>query len=52
VPTAEKYREWAAACLRLAQTAKDDESRSLYLKMAEAWRALAEKNEARGGPKN
>lgn len=47
VSTADKHREWAAACLRLAQNATDDESRSLYLMMAEAWRALAEKSESR-----
>ena len=43
---AEEHRERAADCLRLAQEASDDQSRSLYLVMAEAWHALAEKEEA------
>lgn len=52
VTTAETHRENAAACLQLAQNAPDDSSRALYLMMAEAWRALAEKEDSRGtGPK-
>ena len=43
---AEDHRELAAACLRLAQETSDDHSRSLYLMMADAWHALAEKEEA------
>jgi hypothetical protein len=46
VTKADEHRERAAACLRLAQEASDDKSRSLYLMMAEAWHALAEKAEA------
>lgn len=46
VPKADEHRDRAAACLRLAQEASDDQSRSLYLLMAEAWHALAEKVEA------
>jgi hypothetical protein len=42
------HRQNAAACLRLAQNAPDDASRALYLMMAEAWRALAEKEDSRG----
>jgi hypothetical protein len=46
VTKAEEHRDRAAACLRLAQEASDDQSRSLFLLMAEAWHALAEKAEA------
>ena len=38
-------RERAAECLRHAQTASDQESRALYVLIAQAWRALAEKAE-------
>jgi hypothetical protein len=48
VTTAETHRENAAACLQLAQNAPDDASRALYLMMAEAWRALAEKEDSGG----
>jgi hypothetical protein len=51
VATSDEHRELAAACLRLAQEASDEHSRSLYLKMAEAWHALAEREEARNEPK-
>jgi hypothetical protein len=43
----DKHREYAASCLRLAQNAPDEQSRSLYLMMAEARRALAEKAKTR-----
>jgi hypothetical protein len=46
VSTADQHRKWAATCLELAQKATDDKARSLYLLMAEAWHALAEKAEA------
>jgi hypothetical protein len=48
VTTAERHRENAAACLQLAQNAPDGASRALYLMMAEAWPALAEKEDSRG----
>jgi hypothetical protein len=47
IMVSDKHREYAASCLRLAQNAPDEESRSLYLMMAEAWRALAERAETR-----
>jgi hypothetical protein len=43
-PTHE-LRERAAECLRHAQTAADQEARTLYVLMAQAWRSLAEKAE-------
>jgi hypothetical protein len=46
VTKADEHRERAVACLRFAQEAPDDNSRYLYLMMAEAWHALAEKAEA------
>jgi hypothetical protein len=50
VATAEEHRERAAVCLRFAQEASDEHTRSLYLTMAEAWHALAEKLETRDNP--
>ncbi len=41
--TAEQYREYAAECLRLAQSAATDEDRARLLSMAQQWRELAEK---------
>jgi len=41
VTKADEHRERAATCLQLAQEASDDQTRSLYLMMAEAWRELA-----------
>jgi len=45
VTKADEHRERAATCLQLAQEASDDQTRSLYLMMAEAWRELAHKAE-------
>jgi hypothetical protein len=50
VAKADEHRERAAACLRLAQEASDDQTRSLYLMMAEAWRTLAYKAETYEAP--
>jgi hypothetical protein len=51
VTSADVYRERAATCLQLAQEASDDDTRSLYLTMAEAWDEFAEKTEARDNQK-
>jgi hypothetical protein len=40
---ADEYRGYAAECLRLAQEAKTDEDRARLLRMAQAWRDLAER---------
>ena len=37
------YREYAAECLRLAQSATNGEDRARLLSMAQAWRELADK---------
>jgi hypothetical protein len=44
---AERYRRYALRCLRLAQVTSHDGDRALLLQMAEAWRHLAERAEAR-----
>ena len=46
----DEHRERAAACLQLAQEASDDQTRSLYLMMAEAWHELASKAETYDAP--
>ncbi len=42
----EVYRRRAAECVRLAQLTRDNESKALLLKMAEAWLRLADSAEA------
>src|SRR5919198_1524361 len=44
MPPTDKYREQADACVRLAETAPEEE-RLVLLKMAQAWRRLAESAE-------
>jgi hypothetical protein len=41
----ERYRRYAAECLRIAQQAMDENQKALLLQMAEHWRRLAEKAE-------
>ena len=38
----ERYRGYAAECLRLAQLTGDSSGKARLLQMAEAWRKLAE----------
>jgi hypothetical protein len=40
---ADQYREYAAACVRLARRTKDDNEKALLLQMAESWRRLADR---------
>ena len=40
---AERYRELASQCVRLAQETNDSGAKSLLLEMAEAWRRLADR---------
>lgn len=47
----ERYREYAAECLRLAQQTADTGQRARLLEMADAWQRLAEAAEKRGIPK-
>jgi len=42
----DNYRRFAAECLKLARSADDETRRSLFLQMAQAWLALAQKEEA------
>jgi hypothetical protein len=42
----EEYRRFAAECLKMAQTAEDEQRRSILLQMAQGWLALAQKDEA------
>jgi hypothetical protein len=43
----DRYRNYAAECLRVAQATTDAGSRARLLEMAEAWRKLAENAEAK-----
>jgi len=43
----ERYRCYAADCLKMAQSASDDGDKAQLLQMAETWRQLAELAEAR-----
>lgn len=45
--SADKCRQLAADCLRLAQDANDPSEKALLVEMAERWRLLAEQFEAR-----
>jgi hypothetical protein len=38
----ERYKEYAAECLRIAQQSNDSAQRARLLEMAEAWQRLAE----------
>jgi len=43
----ERYRCYAADCLKMAQSAANDADKALLLQMAETWRQLAERAEAK-----
>jgi hypothetical protein len=45
--SADRCRQLAADCLRLAQVTTDPSEKALLLEMAERWRTLAEQFEAR-----
>jgi hypothetical protein len=42
-----EYRQFAAECLKMAQTAEEEQNRAIFLQMARVWFALAEREEAR-----
>jgi hypothetical protein len=42
------FREFAAECMELAQTASSPEKRGLYLKMASVWHQMAQRWEKKG----
>jgi hypothetical protein len=43
----ERYRRYAADCLKMAQSASNDGDKARLLQMAEAWRHLAQLAEVR-----
>jgi hypothetical protein len=43
----ERYRRYAADCLKLGRSAANDADRALLLQMAETWRQLAQRAEAK-----
>jgi hypothetical protein len=40
--SAERYKEYAAECLRIAQQTSDETRKARLLEMAEAWQRLSE----------
>ena len=44
----DRYKEYAAECLRIAQQTTDNARRARLLEMAEAWQRLAEAAAKRG----
>ena len=47
----ERYRDYAAQCLRVAQATSDSNAKARLLEMADAWRKLAEEAE-QAAPQN
>ena len=52
----DQFCRFAAECLKLARTAKDETNRAVFLQMARVWVALAQKEETspdrNGGDEN
>jgi hypothetical protein len=48
----ERYRRYAADCLKMAQSAADDGDKAQLLQIAETWRQLAELAEARASARD
>jgi hypothetical protein len=46
----DRYKDYAAECLRLAQQTTDTAQRACLLEMADAWQRLAEQAAKRGSP--
>jgi len=44
------FREFAAECMELAQTATSHERRALYMKMASVWHQMAQRWEKKSQP--
>ena len=42
----DEYRRFAAESLEIAQAAEDEQQRAIFLQMAHAWLALAQRDEA------
>jgi hypothetical protein len=49
---AERYRGYAAECVRLAQHSPNPADKALLVEMAESWIRMAERAEARADPKD
>jgi hypothetical protein len=45
VSRSDEYRRFAAECLEIAKAAEDEQQRAIFLQMARAWLALAQKDE-------
>jgi hypothetical protein len=45
--SADEYRRYAAECVRASQSATNQNSRALFLEMAQKWAELADETEAR-----
>ena len=45
VSKSDEYRRFAAECLKMARTAEDEQNRAIFLQMAQALFALAQKSE-------
>ena len=43
-PSSERYRQYAAECLRIAQETHDQAKKVQLIEMAEAWKHLAEES--------
>ena len=44
------FREFAAECIELAQTAPTPEKRALYMQMSSMWHLMAQRWEIKGQP--
>jgi hypothetical protein len=45
--SADRYRQHAKECLTIAQTARDEEDRAVWIILAQAWARLAQHDEQR-----
>jgi hypothetical protein len=45
VGKSDDYRRFAAECLKIGQAAEDEQQRAIFLQMARAWLALAQRDE-------
>jgi hypothetical protein len=48
----ERYRCYAADCLKVGRSAANDADKALLLQMAETWRRLAERAEAKAAARD
>jgi hypothetical protein len=43
------YRRFASECMKIASTAEDEQRRAIFVQMARAWLALAQRSETNAG---